>query len=183
MREALIASDSVSVGNSPSGTSATITPMANRNPSRAGVPSQSETPKNNNPAPTAKAAITFTAWSSSARSGVRPRTTSPVNRAMPPSNVSTPVLATTTSPEPAATNVPAKTRFVRSISSVAASRRIGSASRDSASDSPVSVELSTRRLVERTTRASAEMRSPSRRSTTSPGTSSAARIDERRPSR
>ena len=38
IRWAPMASDSVTVGNRPSGTRATVTPTANRNPSRASVP-------------------------------------------------------------------------------------------------------------------------------------------------
>ena len=46
IRCAPMASDSVTVGSSPSGTSATVTPMANRNPSRGSTPSSKARPKN-----------------------------------------------------------------------------------------------------------------------------------------
>ena len=79
IRVALIASESESVGSSPSGTSATITPTENRKPSRGGVPSATAIPKKTTPAATAKAAITRTAPFICTRSGVGRRTTSPVS--------------------------------------------------------------------------------------------------------
>ena len=53
MRCAPMASDSVTVGRRPSGTSATVTPIAKRNPSEAGDPTPSAMPKNAMPTPTA----------------------------------------------------------------------------------------------------------------------------------
>ena len=60
MDDAALARDSVTVGSRPSGTSATVTPMANSNPSRAGVPSASARPKNSSPTPRATNATTVT---------------------------------------------------------------------------------------------------------------------------
>ena len=53
MRWAPTASDSVTVGSRPSGTRATVTPMANRKPSAAGVPTRQREPKKPAPTPTA----------------------------------------------------------------------------------------------------------------------------------
>jgi hypothetical protein len=73
MRWAPIANDSVTVGSSPSGTSATVTPMANRKPSEAGEPIASETPKKATPTPTAIMATVRTTRSSSWARGLRGR--------------------------------------------------------------------------------------------------------------
>ena len=70
MRCAPIASDRVTVGSRPSGTSATVTPIANRKPSVAGVPMSSAIAKN--AAADARAAMTAivrTTRSSSSASG------------------------------------------------------------------------------------------------------------------
>ena len=59
------ASDNVTVGSSASGTRATVTPIANTNPSVGGLPSSSASAKNSPPTPTAMAAIVRTTrWSS-----------------------------------------------------------------------------------------------------------------------
>ena len=60
IRCAPTASESVTVGSSPSGTRATVTPMAKRNPSPAGRPSASAMAKNTTPTPTAMSATTRT---------------------------------------------------------------------------------------------------------------------------
>ncbi len=179
---ALIASESVSVGSSPSGTSATITPIPNKKPLRVGVPSPSATPKKATPAPIAKAAINRTARSRSTRSGVGRRWTSPVRRAMSPSRVRAPVATTTARAAPDVTYVPAKTSPGAASGSSPGSAH-ASAVRDIGTDSPVSVDSSTRSASACVTRASAEIRSPSTSTTTSPRTSSPAGIDTRRPSR
>jgi hypothetical protein len=64
------ASDRVTVGSSASGTSATVTPMANTNPSLAGLPSSRASVKNTPPTPTAMAAMARTTRCSSWASGV-----------------------------------------------------------------------------------------------------------------
>ena len=55
MRCAPIARDRVTVGRRPSGTSATTTPIANRNPSLGAIPTNNATPKNE--APTRRAIV------------------------------------------------------------------------------------------------------------------------------
>ena len=182
MRVALIASARVSVGSRPSGTSATITPTENRNPSRAGVPSSTDTPKKSTPAATAEAPMMRTARSRSSFKGVGRRTTSPVSVAIPPSLVRAPVATTTACAEPAATNVPANTMSGASAGSEGASAG-ACASRATGTDSPVSIWWSTRSPDDSRIRPSAEIRSPSRRTSMSPGTRSAAGTNVRRPSR
>jgi hypothetical protein len=103
MRVALMASDSVSVGRSPSGTRATITPTANRKPARTGVPRARDTPKKTTPVPTAKPPMVRTDRLRSSRRGVGRRATSPVSREIAPSRVRAPVATTTTQPLPEAT--------------------------------------------------------------------------------
>ena len=101
---------------------------------------------------------------------------------MVPSLVAPPVAATTTRPEPEVTKEPAKTRLEASNRS-AGSSITGSDTRATGIDSPVNVDMSTLSSEERTTRASAEIRSPSLSKTMSPGTSSAAGMFNFRPSR
>ena len=64
------ASERVTVGSRPSGTRATVTPMAKTNPSEAGFPSRSESTKNSPPTPTAMAATVRTRRCSSWVSGL-----------------------------------------------------------------------------------------------------------------
>ena len=123
-----------------------------------------------------------TARSRSSFSGVGRRTTSPVSVAIPPSLVRAPVATTTACAEPAATNVPANTMSCASATSEGASPGVA-ASRATGIDSPVSIWWSTRSPADSRIRPSAEIRSPSRRTSTSPGTRSAAGTNVRRPSR
>jgi hypothetical protein len=78
-----------------------------------------------------------------------------------------------TTPEPDVTKVPANTTFGQLTASTGSSVT-GADVLATGSDSPVSVDMSTLSSDERITRASAEIRSPSRSITMSPGTSSAA---------
>ena len=83
MRCAPMASESVTVGSRPSGTSATVTPTAKRNPSVAGVPMSSAKAKNARPTPTASLLTVRTIRSSSRASGVADRLCSVVRCARP----------------------------------------------------------------------------------------------------
>ena len=72
MRCAPMASDSVTVGSSPSGTSATVTPIANRNPSRGGDADRAARCRRSRRRPdSAMIAIVRTTRSSSSASGLR----------------------------------------------------------------------------------------------------------------
>ena len=77
IRCAPMARDSVTVGSRPSGTSATVTPMANRKASRQEMPTKQGKKKNSTPMPRAIAAVTRTIRRSSSASGVGGASTSP----------------------------------------------------------------------------------------------------------
>ena len=171
-----IARERVTVGSSPSGTKATIIPRAKRNPSPGFIPAaRTERPKMITPTPTAIAETTRVTRSISRWRGLFSLPRSSVNPAILPNSVAIPVANTTATPFPAATVVPANTRFGNSQREspdpVTASRvfRTGW-------DSPVRVDWSIRSSVSAITRASAETWSPSERRRMSPGTSSSAGI-------
>ena len=103
MRWAPMANERVTVGRRPSGTRATVTPTANRNPSLAGDPMRRESPKKLTPTPTAITATVRTIRSSSRASGLGGRSTSAVSWAIPARRVAEPVRSTTTSVAPATT--------------------------------------------------------------------------------
>ncbi len=169
MRCAPIASDKVTVGSRPSGTNATVTPIANRNPSRADVPMRSASTKNTTPTPTAMNAIVRTTRASSRASGVGGRSLPWVIDAIPASRVAAPVATTEARASPSTTNVPAKS--------------VASASTRTVLLSPVSIELSTSSAWASTTRRSALTRSPATHRTTSSTTSPAASMSRGSPSR
>jgi len=102
---------------------------------------------------------------------------------MLPSSVSMPVADTTARPVPVATLVPANTMLGISVRPSSAARSTASALRRTGIDSPVSVELFVRSSNSSTRRPSAEIRSPSERSTRSPGTNSSANRRCSEPSR
>ena len=99
---------------------------------------------------------------------------------MRPSSVCMPVAKTSASASPPMQVVPLKTRSRASRSGPALSAN--SAERYTGCDSPVSVDMSTSSAPS-SRRASAETRSPSSITITSPGTSCTASTDGRRPSR
>ena len=93
-----------------------------------------------------------------------------------PSRVAAPVSRHDRSPEPEVTKVPANTTF-GAVERIAPARPdAGPMLRSVGSDSPVRVDMSTFSSDDPITRASAEIRSPSRNRTMSPGTRSAAGI-------
>ena len=163
------ASDKVTVGSRPSGTSATVTPMAKTNPSAAGLPSRSESTKKSPPTPTAMPATVRTRRCSSWVSGLGDSAVVVVSWAIDASRVDVPVAVTVASASPSTTNVPA-------YSATPASMVLGSLS-------PVSIDVSTSRLCAATVTASAGMRSPESSTIRSSTTTSAASIMIRRPSR
>ncbi len=169
-----IASARVIVGSSPSGTFATIRPIANLNASASGKPAASQPiGRKASPATTATRAIsqaTRRTWRSSGLSSVSTRS---VSAAMRPSSVCMPVLTTSAFASPPTQDDPLNTRFRASIRGPLVSR--SSTERYTGCDSPVSVERSTSSAPS-IRRPSAEMRSPSASTRTSPGTSVAASI-------
>ena len=169
MRWAPTASDIVTVGSSPQGTTATVTPTAKRNPSEAAVPVISAAAKNTTPTATATAAMIRETRSSSSRNGLRGGRCSWLRPAMPASRVPEPVATTVACASPSTTKQPAKT--------------VPPGDGCSGTLSPVSAELSTARAWTTSSRTSADTRSPSPSSTRSPRTSSSAAISVGCPSR
>ncbi len=107
MRWAPTASESVTVGNSPQGTTATVTPTANRKPSFAAVPMSREAPKNEPPTETATSAMRRDTRSSSSLRGLGPDRCERVRSAMPASRVWEPVAVTSPRASPSTTKQPA----------------------------------------------------------------------------
>ena len=175
MRCTAMAKDSVTVGSSPSGMNATTMPSAKMND--AAIPlwtNITSSRKNATPMHSANTVICFVRWSSCLCSGLSFCSMFCVRLAILPNSVAMPVWVTTTRPLPSDTDVPSNTRFgisafVRFSSSTA------SAVLRTGFDSPVSVDWSTCRSLERTTRPSAGTLSPSSSVSTSPGTRSSAR--------
>ena len=174
MRCTPIASDSVTVGRSPSGTNATTIPTEKMNPSLSGRPiTNTERKKSAIPIPSAITVTKRVTRLTSFCSGDRSSSTVCVMRAILPNSVFMPVAKITARPVPALTAVPANTRFGRSMIDNP-SRSEASAVRRAGVDSPFRVERSTRISLSSTRRASALTWSPSERTMTSPGTSSSA---------
>ncbi len=115
------------------------------------------------------------------RSGVFSSSISPSIAPMRPISADCPVATVAPTPRPAATSVPENAIEARSPSG--ASRRTGSTSLTTATDSPVSAASCTRRPRTSSSRRSAGTRSPASSRTTSPGTSSPADTVCRLPSR
>ena len=114
-------------------------------------------------------------------SGVAMSVASSTRRWMRPRAVSAPVATAIPSARPARTSVPAKARFARSASPVSGSSV--SVCLSTGTDSPVSIDSSTRSPATRTSRMSAGTRSPASRWIRSPGTTSCESTTRRRPSR
>lgn len=163
------ASDSVTVGSSASGTSATVTPMAKVNPSAAVSPRTTATRKNTAPTPTAMRATVCTSRRSSRARGPGGAGSAAVRRAISASLVRAPVAVTTASPSPSTTKHPAWTRSPSSTGD--------------GSLSPVRSDVSTDRRCVSVTTASAGMRSPASSASRSSTTTSLASSSWRRPSR
>ena len=102
-----MASESVTVGSKPQGTTATVTPTANRKPLEAGVPSSSAIEKNTTPTAIATAAMMRDTRSSSRRSGVGADRCDWVSFAMPASRVRAPVATTVAWASPSTMKHPA----------------------------------------------------------------------------
>ncbi len=175
------ASASVIVGSRPSGTLATIRPMAKliafvkeRPATRApsGMKATATT--------TATRAISQATRRTCSSSGLGSRTTRWESAAIRPSSVCIPVRTTRATASPPVHAVPLKTTFGACSSGTPGS--VAVADRSTGSDSPVRVEVSSSTAPSRM-RPSAHTRSPSASSRTSPGTRSAAATSRRSPSR
>ncbi len=97
------ASESVTVGSRPSGTLATMTPIANRKRSVAPIPSVPASRKNAAPSETESSATTRVIRRISSSSGLSWRSAPAVSVVMRPSSVCMPVAATSASAAPRAT--------------------------------------------------------------------------------
>ncbi len=157
------------MGRRPSGTSATVTPIANRNPSRAPIPISVANRKKAPPTTTAIVAIVRTTRSSSCESGLLGRGFDRASWAIEARRVRGPVAITSAVASPSTRKVPAKAGSPRS-------RELGTLS-------PVSVEVSTEAASERSTRRSAGTRSPASSTIRSPTTTDSASITTATPSR
>lgn len=156
MRWAPMANDKVTVGSRPSGTSATVTPMANTRASDISIPISAAITAKNPPTPTAIADTLRTRRCSSISRGLSGLSEPDVSEAIVASRVWPPVADTTASTSPVTTKLPASTTD---------SGAIGSGTL-----SPVSIEVSTVAAPERITSASAGMRSPAESTSRSPTT-------------
>jgi len=169
IRSAPHANESVTVGSSASGTNATVTPIANTNPSDGSLPNNSAIPKKNAPTPTATPAMVRTTWCSPTVSGVTGLAVTVASAAIVANRVAPPVAVTTAAADPSTTNVPAN-----------------SGSFTAPGDgtlSPVSNDVSTKKQAALSTTASAGTRSPASTSSTSPTTTSSASTITGRPPR
>ena len=123
MRWLASTSASVSVGSRPSGTIATMMPMAKMNAFQNGTPAKRPTAKKSRPIPTATIPITRLRCAISVRSG---ETTSPavcVRWAILPNSVCMPVAKTTARAWPETSEAPASTMFLPWIRSPPSTRR------------------------------------------------------------
>ncbi len=174
MRCTAIASDSVTVGSSPSGMNATIMPSAKINAATGEFFARKMASTKKTAPMLTEMMETFLVRSpiSSCR-GLGLSFTFWVRLAILPNSVCEPVPQTTALPVPEEMVVPANTML--GISTwVRSPRRTASLFLRTGFDSPVSVDWFTRRSLSTTRRASAEMRSPSESRITSPGTRSSA---------
>ena len=179
MRRLAIDSASVIVGNSPSGTLATMIPNMKTILIHRERPLAIPMAKKRSPMTTAIRVSTRTMRLVSRCSGDSGLRTSRDRAAILPSSVRWPVAKTTAVPLPRSTLQPAKAMFGLSISRPLAAPVFSGWERDS----PVSGALLTSRSSVSTRRASAAMRSPSASSRTSPGTRSSASTSRSAPSR
>ena len=127
-------SDKVSVGNSPSGTMATMIPIEKIRSRHKGMPITAPTAKKPMPMAIANAAIMWLRRASSRRIGVMPAVLVWVRWAILPNSVSAPVANTRPRPVPETTDEPASTTFVACDSGTSSH---GSDTRALGSDSPV----------------------------------------------
>ena len=175
-----MASANVRVGSNPSGTRATMIPIAkikfSQNDSPIACPIKKKTTPNEKAMPTT---IRLSLVISNC-SGEVPEFAVCVKWAIFPNSVCIPVAKTTARPSPETTEVPANNVFRPCKRS---SSDDGAASRALGIDSPVTVALLTRKQKASIIRQSADMLSPSCNKITSPGTRSAARIKLILPSR
>ncbi len=171
-----IASESVTVGKSPSGMNATIIPSAKMNACANGCFTKNiaET-KKTMPMPIAMKEICFVSVSSSLCRGLCSSFIVCVRFAIFPNSVCIPMDTTTAFAVPLATFVPAKTKFGISKRD-RPSFKAGSCVLRTGVDSPVSVDWFTCKSLVSKRRASAEILSPSSISMMSPGTRSSAEI-------
>ena len=175
------ASASVIVGNRPSGTFATISPIAKLSASCSGNPATSQPiGRNASPAATATSAISQATRRTCRSSGLGSTSTRSVRAAIRPSSVCIPVANTSPDAAPPTQLVPLKTTSRASSGVLAGPPR--PAPRKTGCDSPVRVDRSTSTAPSRR-RASAEILSPSSSRRTSPGTSVAASTSCASPSR
>ncbi len=169
------ASARVSVGSSPSGTLATITPRANKNPSATGsTPAVTPSTKNPTPKETARTVTIRVTRPISRWRGLGSSTTAWVRWAIVPISVRMPVARTTRRPLPATTPVPANTSSCRSGRGTLARLFPTAASLKTGFGSPVSALWSTRSPAADRSWPSAGTWSPSSSRTRSPGTSAVA---------
>ena len=157
MRREAIASDSVKVGSSPSGTLATMMPMAKTKFVHRGTPSASPVANTSTPATAASTAMTRLSHVSSCCSGDGTSSATCARRAILPNSVRIPVASTSARALPDTTVVPASRLLRLRRASPSTS---GRASRASGCDSPVSVLMSTRSENAWITRQSADRLSP-----------------------
>jgi len=173
----------VTVGNSPSGTNATIIPRAKIKLDASVTDVRVISMKKNKiPILTATIVTILVTWTISCCKGLFSSSIPWVRSATFPNSVFIPVAITTASPVPDATLVPAKTRFGYSIFEKPESYH-GSAIFLTGWDSPVSVDWSIRSSDASIKRPSADIWSPSPRTMISPGTKSSASIFLVMPSR
>ncbi len=170
----------VSVGSNPSGTMATMSPMAKMKSSQGGTPRTQPIAKNTSPIRIARIAIHRLRWAISRRKGETPTRLVWARCAILPNSVCMPVAKTTALASPETIEVPVSRMFLLWINSSASE---GSASRALGRDSPVIVAVLTRTPNASISRQSAGMLSPCSRSTTSPGTSWVTASDVALPSR
>ena len=164
-----IASASVITGSRPSGTLPAISPTANTIASGNDRPAPSvATGRNTAASTTAMTAISQATRRTWRSSGLCSGLTRSDRAAMRPSSVRMPVATTMALASPPVQVVPLNTRSLACSSGTPESAQ--SAERATGTDSPVRVEVSTS-IVPDSIRASAEIRSPSSSSSTSPGTS------------
>ena len=161
----------VSVGRSPSGTMATMMPIAKMKAFQKGMPISQPSEKKDRPISTARIAVRRLRCAISVRSGETSSAAVCVRCAILPNSVCIPVAKTTALACPDTIDVPASTTFLLSIRSSAAD---GPVSRALGSDSPVTAALLTRTPKASISRQSAGTLSPGSRWTMSPGTSSSA---------
>ena len=147
MRSAAQARLSVTVGRRASGTSATVTPMPNTNPSDSGMPRRTLIAKNDPPTPTAIHAIVRTTRRSSTVSGLAGGGVPVVSRAMSARRVDAPVARTTACASPPRRRSPRAPRRRLSARTVAlspVSSDVSSCSAAAATISAVSRDAVTR---------------------------------------